>query len=124
MIGKAYLAVFPYFDRRAHRMSFKKRPVLVIGKADERDLVVLPISRVTRSENIDPHYDFQVTVQDYPSMALTATSYIRTHKQTVVNEGELTKCITDFSGDYPDAYLTILSLVEEFQKYLIYHAFE
>lgn len=52
MIGEAYWAIFKYYDSSAHRMAFKKRPVLIIGKADESDYVVLPISRVTRQEHI------------------------------------------------------------------------
>lgn len=46
MIGKAYWATFKYYDSSLHKMAFKKRPVLIIGKADERDYVILPISRV------------------------------------------------------------------------------
>ena len=59
MIGKAYWAIFKYYDSSAHMMAFKKRPVLIIGQADESDYVVLPISRVTRREHIDQKYDFK-----------------------------------------------------------------
>ncbi len=55
MIGKAYWATFKYYDSSLHKMAFKKRPILIIGQADEKDYVVLPISRVTKKENLDSH---------------------------------------------------------------------
>lgn len=119
MIGEAYWVIFKYYDSSAHRMAFKKRPVLIIGKADESDYVVLPISRVTRQEHIDQKYDFEMQVTDYPKLSLRATSYIRTHKQSVANIGELADQITDFKNEYPDAYVEVITLVEEFQKKLI-----
>lgn len=123
MIGKMYWAVFKYYDNVKHRMSFKKRPVLIIGEADQKDFVVLPVSRVTQKGNLDMHYDFQLQSKNYPALPLKATSYIRTHKQTVVNNGELADCIADFKKGYPDAYISVMALVEEFQKELINKAF-
>ncbi len=122
MIGEAYWAIFKYYDSSAHRMAFKKRPVLIIGKADESDYVVLPISRVTRQEHIDRRYDFEMQVADYPKLSLKATSYVRTHKQSVANIGELADQIADFKNEYPDAYVEVIALVEEFQKKLINEA--
>ena len=75
MIGKAYWAIFKYYDNTAHKMAFKKRPVLIIGQADESDYVVLPISRVTRREHIDQKYDFEIQVSNYPKLSLKTTSY-------------------------------------------------
>ena len=100
-------------------MAFKKRPVLIIGQADASDYVVLPISRVTRQEHIDQKYDFEMQVNDYPKLSLRATSYIRTHKQSVMNIGELADQIADFKLEYPDAYIEVIELIEEFQKNLI-----
>lgn len=119
MIGKAYWAIFKYYDSSAHRMAFKKRPVLIIGKADESDYIVLPISRVTCQEHIDQRYDFEMQVTDYPKLSLKNTSYIRTHKQSVANIGELANQIADFKNEYPDAFVKVIALVEEFQKKLI-----
>lgn len=119
MIGKAYWAIFKYYDSSAHRMAFKKRPVLIIGKADESDYIVLPISRVTRQEHIDQRYDFEMQVTDYPKLSLKNTSYIRTHKQSVANIGELANQIADFKNEYPDAFVEVNALVKEFQKKLI-----
>ncbi len=123
MIGKAYWTTFKYYDSSLHKMAFKKRPILIIGQADENDYVVLPISRVTKKENLDSRYDFEMQIVDYPALSLKAVSYIRTHKQTIANDGELADCIADFKEEYPDAYLSVLVLVEEFQKELINRAF-
>lgn len=119
MKGKAYWATFKYFDSRSHEMAFKKRPVLVIGEADKKDWVVLPISRVTRKEFLDSHYDFEIDVSDYPKLSLKEKSYVRTHKQAVLNEGELSSCIVDFRNEYQEAYIEIIALMEEFQKNLV-----
>lgn len=115
MIGMAYVSTFKYYDMKNHRMAFKNRPVLIIGRADDKDYVVLPVSRVTRRENIDEYYDYEIKKEDYPLMNLTQTSYIRTHKQSVVNDGELTREIVDFKTEYPKAYKTIVNRVKEFQ---------
>lgn len=104
-------------------MAFKKRPVLIIGQADESDYVVLPISRVTRREHIDQKYDFEIQVSNYPKLSLKTTSYIRTHKQSVVNVGELADENADFRNEYSNAYIEVIALVEEFQKQLIEKAF-
>lgn len=123
MIGKAYWATFKYYNSSSHKMDFKKRPVLIIGQADESDFVVLPISRVTRREHIDQQYDFELQAADYPKLSLKATSYVRTHKQSIANIGELADPIADLKKEYPDTYIKILALVEEFQKKLIKEAF-
>lgn len=90
MIGKAYVSAFKFYDVRTKKMAFKGRPVLVIGKADDTDYVVLPISRVTNKANLDSYYDVPIDPVDVPKMNLKQTSYIRTHKQAVVNSAELT----------------------------------
>lgn len=55
-------------------------------------------------------------------MNLSQRSYVRTHKQSVVHENELTKEIVNFRTEYPDKYLDIISKVEEFQKQLVSNA--
>lgn len=122
MIGKAYISTFKYYDNQKHRMAFKNRPVLIVGKADDSDYVILPISRVTNQSNVDSYYDVPIEQADVPLMNLTQRSYIRTHKQSVVHLGELTKEIVDFRTKYEDLYLDIISKMEEFQKNLISNA--
>lgn len=103
-------------------MGFKKRPVLIVGQADENDYVILPISRVTNRANIDSYYDLQITEENTPLMKLTQTSYIRTHKQSVVHKGELIKEIVDFKNEYPDIFIEVIAKMEEFQKKVINEA--
>lgn len=122
MVGKAYVSIFQYYDNRVHRMAFKSRPVLIVGQADSSDYVILPISRVTNQANIDSYFDVPIDPADVPLMNLTQRSYIRTHKQSVVHLGELTKVITDFRNEYEDIYLDVISKMEEFQKNLITNA--
>ena len=119
MIGKAYVSTFPFYNNSTHRMEFKNRPVLIVGEADVTDYVILPISRVTNSANIDSEYDYCINPQDVPLMNLTQVSYIRTHKQCVVHSGELTKEIVDFKKEYPDIYIDVIAKMEEFQKKII-----
>lgn len=122
MIGKAYISVFQFYDNKVQKMSFKNRPVLIIGKADSNDYVILPISKVTNKNNIDSYYDISIEDKDVPLMKLTQKSYIRTHKQSVVHEKELVKEIVDFRSQYPDLYMDIIIKVEEFQREIINNA--
>ena len=46
----------------------------------------------------------------------------RTHKRSVADIGELADQITNFKNEYPDAYVEVIALVEEFQKKLINEA--
>ena len=122
MTGKAYISTFKYYDNRTHRMLFKNRPVLIVGKADNSDYVILPISRVTNQGNLDSYYDVPINPTDVPLMNLTHRSYVRTHKQAIVHLGELTREIIDFRNEYEDIYLDVISKMEEFQKNLISNA--
>lgn len=122
MIGKAYVSAFQYYDIRNKKMSFKGRPVLVIGRADDSDYVVLPISRVTNRANLDEYFDVPIEPKDVPKMNLKQLSYIRAHKQAVVNAASLTKEIVDFRSEYEEIYTDVLVKVEEFQSELIKNA--
>lgn len=103
-------------------MEFKNRPVLIVGQADRTDYVVLPISRVTNYANLENNYDIPIEPSDVPLMNLKQRSYIRTHKQSVIHLGELTKEIVDFKKEYPDIYIDIIAKMEEFQKNMINQA--
>lgn len=52
-------------------------------------------------------------------MNLTQRSYIRTHKQAVVNEGQLTRQIVDFRKEYLDIYADVISKMKDFQEALV-----
>lgn len=87
----------------------------MIGK----DYVILPISRVTNQHNLDSNYDVPIDPADVPLMNLTQRSYIRTHKQAVVNEGQLTRQIVDFRKEYLDIYADVISKMKDFQETLV-----
>ena len=123
MIGMVCTSVFQYYDSSQKKMAFKGRPILVIGKADAGDYVALPISRVTKKENLHKRYDYRIDPASYEKLNLKAISYIRTHKQSIVHEGEITRQLVDFRKEYPAAYKEVIKLVEEFQKELIRKAF-
>ncbi len=122
MIGKAYVSVFQYYNNTTHKMDFKRRPVLIVGKSDSTDYVILPISRITNRQHLDSYYDIEIKKQDFPLMNLKADSYIRTHKQTVIHEGELTQCIVDFKSEYNDTYKDVMKRMSEFQDSIIKNA--
>lgn len=119
--GSVCISVTPFYDTTTRKSSFKKRPVLVLGDADSGDFNVLPISRVTNSRNLDSSYDIQVDPSIYPNLKLTASSYVRTHKQTVVNKASLNE-ISNMKREYPDLYTEILDKLEEYNNSLITNA--
>lgn len=119
MIGKACVSLFQYYDSKTRTMKFKGRPILIIGQADPTDYVVLPISTVSDPTKIDSEYDLQLLPSDVPKMNFKTTSYVRTHKQTVIHAGEVSRQIVDFKAEYEDLYLQILAKVEKFQKEML-----
>ena len=119
MIGLYCIAIFPYYDARVGKMSFKKRPICIIGKADSLDYITLPISKVSHRENIDGEYDIEIMSKDYPLMNLKFDSYIRTHKQTVTHRAEIINQVTNLKEEYSELWFEILSRVEDFQRKVI-----
>lgn len=122
MIGKIFITITPFFNNYTHQTEFKKRPFLVIGKADQSDYVVLPVSRVTAKQHLDLFYDYEIDPMKYPKSYLNAKSYIRTHKQTVVRRESLTKEISDFKNTYPKEFAEIMKRVHSFQENLYYQS--
>lgn len=116
MIGEIRKARTPFYDFGTQSMSFKSRPALVIAKADDFDYVALPVSRITRRENLNPTYDIKIDPVAYPNLNLRAISYVRTHKQTIVNARDIGDLISDMEEEYPNLYLSILEKREEFSK--------
>lgn len=122
MIGKICISTFPYYDIHQNKRLFKQRPVLVIGGPRNRDYTVLPISTISRPENIDAEYDIRIDPQEYPELKLDKISYVRVHKQTTVHEGDVRKEISNMRGEYEQLYLDIMSKLEEFNKTIIDNA--
>lgn len=124
MIGEIRTAITPYFDVKTNQKTFKGRPILIISHADTQDYVVLPVSTITRRNNIDPTYDIEVVPSTFPKLNLNSVSYIRTHKQTVVHASEIGKKIGDLRKDYPDLFLEVLSKREQFSEEITRQALE
>lgn len=122
MIGKIYSTVFPYYDSKIQKNSFKKRPVLIIGGPRNNDYTVLPISTVTKKANLDSEYDLEINPANYPLLHLDKLSYVRVHKQTTVHKVSLTSLIGDMKTEYADLYLSVLEKLEEFNKRTIDNA--
>lgn len=122
MIGKIYSTVFPYYDSKTQKNSFKKRPVLIIGGPRNNDYTVLPISTVTKKANLDSEYDLEINPANYPLLHLDKLSYVRVHKQTTVHKVSLTSLIGDMKTEYADLYLSVLEKLEEFNNITIDNA--
>lgn len=116
MIGEIRKAIIPFYDLGRQRLSFKSRPALLIAKSDDFDYVALPVSSITRRENLDLIYDIEVVPASYPNLNLHTVSYIRTHKQTIVNAREIGDFISNIKEEYPDLYSLILEKREDFSK--------
>lgn len=120
MIGKIAVTVFQYYNTQQQRMSFKRRPMLIIGSADSEDYIALPISKISDSKRIDGLYDIKVENVHFPNLLLKESiSYIRTHKQVVVNVASIHSQISDLKTLYPDLFLDVMEKVEQFQKEML-----
>ena len=114
--GRIYKAIVQYFDRIGNKMAFKARPVLILAHADEFDFVVLPVSTISRKENLNKYYDVMIDPEKYPLSNLIKISYVRTHKQIIVHAAEITDEICDLRTNCPQLYSEILSKREEFSR--------
>lgn len=65
MIGLLYISVTQFYDISKHKLSFKKRPVLIISEPRNNDYIVLPLSTISNSSNIDNEYDIKIDPQKY-----------------------------------------------------------
>ena len=121
--GKIYKALVKYFDMEKG-IAFKFRPVLILAKADAADFVVLPVSTVSRKENLNKYYDVMVDPEQYPLVNLNKVSYVRTHKQIIVHIAEITGEIGDLKANYSDLYSEILSKRSDFSDEITRQALE
>jgi hypothetical protein len=124
MIGKVCYFSAQFYDVKTGTKSFKTRPFLVVGKADSGDYSVLPVSKVSDAKYIHPIYDVPIDPASYPLLNLNPAyiSYIRTHKQTVVNHADYSKAIGDMKADYQELFLLVMVKLEEYSKNLISEA--
>ena len=76
MIGKIYSSIVPFYDMKSGKNSFKSRPVLILSGPRNNDYTVLPISSVTKKQNLDLEYDIELNPQIYPNLNLQKICYV------------------------------------------------
>lgn len=116
MIGKIAWFSMPYYDMSAGKMSFKKRPALILAEDQNHDYTILPFSTVSRKENINPVYDIEIDVTVYAKLGLSRNCYIRTHKQTTAHRGAMITVSGDMKRDYRDLFDDVLLHLEQFNN--------
>lgn len=122
MIGKIMNSVFPYYDGKVRKNKYKKRPVLVIAGPRNKDYTVLPVSTVTKKQYLDKEYDIEIDPTKYPKTKLDRLSYVRVHKQTIVNQSSIVSQISNLKEDYPDVYSKILTKLREYNELVMEQA--
>ncbi|NYV27908.1 type II toxin-antitoxin system PemK/MazF family toxin [Streptobacillus felis] len=122
MIGKMFIALFPYFDIGNKRKGIKERPVLVIGETDDNDCIILPVSTITKKQYYNPEYDIEIDPEKFPKLNLSKLSYIRVHKQAIIYKRALHKEIGNLKEEYNIKYVEIIKKLEGFNKNLVYNS--
>lgn len=125
LIGQIHYSKFKYYDARSDELKFKQRPVLIIGVEKEYgpcDLTVLPVSSISKKENIVPRFDVEIPRSHYPLVGLSdkyPISYCRTSKVSTVSSFDVgTKILCQLNEAYPNLYELIKNQHNEFQKTL------
>ncbi|ACZ01739.1 type II toxin-antitoxin system PemK/MazF family toxin [Streptobacillus moniliformis] len=121
MIGKIFIALFPYFDIGSRRKGLKERPVLVIGETNDNDCIILPVSTITKKQYFNPEYDIEIDPEKYPKLNLNKLSYIRVHKQAIIYKKALHKEIGDLKVEYGLKYIEVMKKLEGFNKSLLFN---
>lgn len=125
LIGHIYSSKFQFYNTQTRQVEFKDRPVLIIGIEKENgpcDLTVLPLSSVSKKENLLPKYDVEIIYNSYPLTGLSSrypSSYCRTSKVTTISSHDLglrSRC--DLKSVYPNLYSDIQSAYNEYQQNL------
>lgn len=108
MIGKLYTCTVEYYNSRERRLAWKGRPILIIGEPRNNDYTVLPLSTISKKENLDPEFDIKIDPAVYSALGLNKVSYVRTHKQLTVHYAKLGHLIGDLRGNYPELFEEIM----------------
>lgn len=109
MIGKVCIASLKYFDSTSNKTKIKSRPIFILSETRNNDYTILPISTVSKKENIDYEYDIEIEPSSYPLLNLYRHCYIRTHKTTTVHKSEILKITGDLKTSYPELYSEVIS---------------
>lgn len=119
-IGKIYPSIFPFYDKKLNKLSYKSRPVLIIAEpiGFDTEYTVLPVSTMSNRSFYNPLYDEELKQSDYPLLKLNKMSYVRTHKQTTVYKKSIdfNSCIGDLKKDYNECYYKILDRLGDFNS--------
>ena len=108
MIGKLYTCIVEYYNTKEHRLAWKSRPILIIGEPRNNDYTVLPVSTISRKENLDAEFDVKIDPAVYSALGLNKVSYVRTHKQLTVHYAKLGHFIGDLRSHYPELFEEIM----------------
>jgi len=125
LIGQIRYSKFKYYDLATNSMKFKSRPVLIIGTEKETgpcDLTVLPISSITKKENLIEGYDVEIKRSEFPKTGLSpkySSSYCRTSKISTVSSYDLSASAScQLNIAYPDLYNVIKHAYSNYQETL------
>ena len=119
LVGKICNSTYSYFDVREQKYKYKLRPVLIVGTEKDRlpcDITVLPVSKISRAENISVEYDYPLTKINHGLLRLkNDPSYIRIHKISTIHSKDLS-FQTDHQLNilYPETYANIKGKLNDF----------
>ena len=108
MIGKLYTCTVEYYNAKERRLAWKGRPILIIGEPRNNDYTVLPVSTISKKENLDVGFDIEINPAVYSALGLNKVSYVRTHKQMTVHYAKLGHFIGDLRSHYPELFEEIM----------------
>lgn len=122
MIGKVCISLVQYYDTKQKKTLMKKRPVLIISGPLNNDYTVLPISSISRRENVDYNYDIHICDEYREILNLDKDSFIRTHKQFTIHRASIYKPISDMKQLLPTFYSQVLNTMSKHQQYVMEQA--
>lgn len=118
MIGKIYRSITLYYDSRIKKTTTKSRPVLILSTPRNNDYTILPISTITKKQNLDFEYDVELNPDELTNLKLNKISYVRTHKRIYIHSADLdlSKDLGDIKTCYPELYKDIIERMEKYNS--------
>lgn len=118
-VGDICISVFEYYDELNNKMSYKARPVLVIGKPDSDDYTILPISTVSKRKYVNKKYDIFIDSILHEELGLNKDCYIRTNKQSYVHRKLITKIVSSLKTHDPAMFYDALMRTRSYNTRII-----
>ena len=118
-VGDICISVFEFYDETRKKMSYKTRPVLIIGKPDDDDLTVLPISTIRKKRYVNRKYDIFIDSNLHAELGLNKDCYIRTNKQSYVHRQLITKVISSLKHHDPAMFYDALMRTRSYSTRII-----